>query len=55
MFRFTGYGELSLYLVVSVVTLLEDVFWIVQGSLLESVFNAPSDSDGGVPLAIWHI
>ena len=32
----------------------ENVFLIVCGPLLELMFNAPSDSDGGLPLAIRH-
>ena len=52
MFTFTGYRELSLSIVVSVATLPEDACLIVQDSLLEIMSNAPSDLDGGMPLAI---
>ena len=55
MSMFTGYGELSLSIVVSVATLPEDVCLIVQDSLMEFMPNAPSDSDGDLSLAIWHL
>ena len=51
---FTRCGKLSLSIVVSVDILLEDVCLIAHDSLLEFMSNAPSDSDGGLPLAIWH-
>ena len=54
MSTFTGCRELSLSIVVSVVTLPKDVYLIVQDSLSEFMSNAPSDSDGDLPLAIWH-
>ena len=53
MSMFTGYGELSI--VVSVVALPEDARLIIQDSLLEFMSNAPSDSDGDLPLAIWNL
>ena len=46
MSTFTGYGELSLSIVVSVPTLPEDVCLIVQDSLLEFMLNALSDGEG---------
>ena len=53
MSMFIGYGELLLSIVVSVATLPEDVCLIVRDSLLEFIVNAPSDSGGDLPLAIW--
>ena len=54
MFAFIGRRELSLSIVVSVAALPENVCLIVCGPLLELMFNPPSDSDGGLPLAIRH-
>ena len=51
---FTGYGELSLSIVVSVVTLPEGVCLITYDSLLDFMYNSLSDSDGDLPLVIWH-
>ena len=47
-------GNLSLPLVVSVVVLPGNVCLIARDSFLEFVSNAPSDSDGDLPLAIWN-
>ena len=55
MSMFTGYGELSLSIVVSVATLPEDARLIVQDSLLGFIPNAPGDSDGDLPLDIWNL
>ena len=52
---FIGCRELSLSIVVSVVELPENVFLMAHDSLLECVRNAPSDSDGDLPLVIWHL
>ena len=54
MSMFTGYGELSLSIVISVVTLPESVCFITHDSLLEFKSNALVDSDGDLPLDIWH-
>ena len=54
MSMFTRYRELSLSIVVSAATLLENVCLIVQDSLLEFMPNAASNSDGDLPLAIWN-
>ena len=54
MSKFTGYGELSLSIVVSVVALPENICLVVHDPLLEFMFNALSDSDGDLPLVIWH-
>ena len=45
-------GIFSLSIVVSVVALPENVCLVVRDPLLEFMFNALSDSDGDLPLAI---
>ena len=55
MSMFTGCQKLSLPIVVSVATLPKDVCLIIHDSFSEFMSNAPSDSDGDLPLAIWPL
>ena len=52
IFTLSGCRELSLCCVAAIP---EDVCLIMQDSLLEFMSNAPIDSDGDLPQAIWHL
>ena len=53
MSTFSGCRELSPSIVLCC-SIAQNVFLMAHDSLLECMRNDPSDSDGDLPLVIWH-